>query len=278
MLYTPLSVDVLTQKATTEGTFLALALPAVFPSESPTTSVAKQSESTGLPPSEGSQKTPFGCGCSKCTFFSFIERACPTPIPSASSFPYLDLSGLTHEQQQELRGRLQFESQEIMMQFQNLVSATIKSFKRQCIPPDELVSHVLTLGAFDPVFKESRVPVFHYYFGDLKAAKSVSEIFLILADYFSFFNYHVIERLILSFGTKEDKANLQKYKDCFNQYAKRRIFECPSEFGPVSDADHTNIFVKLDSHYEEYTDEEIKRFCQKLNKTFGLNTFCHPVM
>ena len=50
-------------------------------------------------PSEGSQKTPFGCGCGKCTFFSFIQKGCPTPIPSASSFPYLDLSGLTHDQQ-----------------------------------------------------------------------------------------------------------------------------------------------------------------------------------
>ena len=86
---------------------------------------------TTPPPSEGTEKPPFGCGCGKCTFFSFIERDCPTPIPSASSFPYLDLSGLTHEQQQELRGRLKFESQQIMMQFQDLVSATMNSLIRQ---------------------------------------------------------------------------------------------------------------------------------------------------
>ena len=57
------------------------------------------SEGPTHPLSESSQKPPFWCGCGKCTFFSFIERGCPTPIPSASSFPYLDLSGLTLEMQ-----------------------------------------------------------------------------------------------------------------------------------------------------------------------------------
>ena len=90
-------------------------------SEKPATSSAGSSNS------KVSQKSPFGCGCGKCTFFSFIESGCPSPIPSASSFPYLDLSGLTHEQQQELRGRLRSESREIMIRFQELVSATIES-------------------------------------------------------------------------------------------------------------------------------------------------------
>ena len=149
--------------------------------------------SASPPHSEVSQKTPFGCGCGKCTFYSFIERGCPTPIPSASSFPYLDLSGLTHEQQQELRGRLQFESQEIMIKFQELVSSTIKSLKRRCVPLDDLVSHVMTLGTFEPVFKEPQVPVFCHCLKELKAVDTIPKVFLVLNDYFSFFNYHIIE-------------------------------------------------------------------------------------
>ena len=83
--------------------------------EHPTTSTDRHSSSSTPPPSEESQKLPFGCGCGKCTFLSFIDSGCPNPIPSASSFPYLDLSRLTHEQQQELVGRLKFESRKIMM-------------------------------------------------------------------------------------------------------------------------------------------------------------------
>ena len=224
------------------------------------------SGSTNLPLSEVSQKTPFGCGCSKCTFFSFIQRGCPTPIPSASSFPYLDLSGLTHEQQEELRGKLWSESQEIMIQFQKLVSSTIQSFKRRRVPLDDLVSHVMTLGAFDTVFKESQVPAFRFCFKELKAADTIPKVFMILNDYFSFFNYHIIEHIINTLGTKRDKAKLQRYKEDFIRYAKRRIFECLPEFGSVSDADHADIFVKLDSQYEEYTVIQIEAFRYKLSE------------
>ena len=241
-------------------------------SERPIASTAKHSGCTNTSPSEVSPKPPFGCGCGKCTFFSFIERGCPTPIPSASSFPYLDLSGLTHEQQQELRGRLQFESRNIMVQFQKLVSATIKSFQRRCVPLDDLVSHVMTLGTFDPVFKEPQVPVFCHYFKELKAADTIPKLFIVLNDYFSFFNYHIIEHIIEELGTEEDKVELQKYKECFNQYAKRRVFECLPEFGAVSDAERANIFVKVDSKYDKYTVGEIEEFRHKLSDILGVSS------
>ena len=228
--------------------------------------------STSPLPSERSKKLPFGCGCGKCTFFSFIESGCPTPISSASSFPYLDLSGLTHEQQQELRGRLRTESQKIMIRFQKLVSSTIKSFKKQCVPLDDLVAHVMALGAFDPVFKEPQVPVFRYYFKELKAADTIPKVFIVLNDYFSFFNYHIIQHIIEELGTEEDKAGLQSYKKEFNEYAKRRVFESLPEFGPVSDADHADIFMKVDAQYENFTAAQIEDFRHKLSEILHLSS------
>ena len=224
------------------------------------------------PPSERSQKPPFGCGCGKCTFFSFIQKGCPMPIPSTSSFPYLNLSGLSKQQQQELEGRLRFESREIMMRFQELVSATIKSLITRNVPLDELVSHVMTLGAFDPVFKEPQVPLFQYCFRELKAADTIPKIFLVLKDYFSFFNYDIIGHIVTVLGTEEDKANLQSYKSKFDQYAKRRIYECGPHFGPVSDTDHADVFVKVDSRYDNYTVEEIKGFCNKLSDVLQVSS------
>ena len=240
-------------------------------SENPTTSAARHSSSTGPFPSEGSEKPPFGCGCGKCTFFSFIERGCPTPIPSVSSFPYLDLSGLTYEQQQELRGRLRFESQQIMMQFQKLVSATIKSFIRQKVSVDELVSHVMSLGAFEPTINKTEVPLFQYCSEGLEAADSIPKVFLALKDCLSFFNYHIIEHII-QLGTEEDKTKLQKYKQDFNQYAKRRITECMPEFGPISDADHADIIVKVDLWYETCTVAQIERLRCKLGEVLHLSS------
>ena len=145
------------------------------------------------------------------------------------------------------------------------MSATMNSFIRQKVSQAVLVSHVMTLGAFKPVFKEPQVPLFQYCFQKLEAADSIPKVFLVLKDYFSFYNYHVIEHIIKALGTEGDKAELQRYKEDFNQYAKRRIFECLSEFGPISDADHADIFVKVDLQYENYTVAEIEMFRHKLS-------------
>ena len=151
------------------------------------------------------------------------------------------------------------------------MSATIKSFQRRCVPLDELVSHVMTLGAFDPVFKEPQVPVFRFCFQELKAADTIPKVFLVLNDYFSFFNYHIIEHIIKELGTKTDKSKLRRYKIDFHQYVKRRIFECQPKFGPVSDSDHADIFVKLDSQYDNYTIAQIEGFCHKLSEILNLS-------
>ena len=264
----------LTQEDKKTTTETSLASGPAITSEIPTTSSARCSadDSASPPSSEETQKPPFGCGCGKCTFFSFIERGCPTPIPSASSFPYLDLSGLTHDQQQELRGRLQFESQQIMIQFQELVSAIIESLGIQSVSLDKLVSHVMTLGAFKPVFREPQVPLFQYCFEELKSADTIPKVFWVLKDYFSFFNYHIIEYIVKALGTAEDKAKLQKYKNDFNQYAKRRIFECQSDFGPISDVHHADIFVKVDEQYENYTVAEIGVFRHKLSELLRVSS------
>ena len=158
------------------------------------------------------------------------------------------------------------------MRFQKLVSATIKSFQGRCVPLDDLVSHVMTLGAFDPVFKETQVPLFQCCFQRLEAADTIPKVFLVLKDYLSFFNYHILEQIIEELGTEKDKAELLNYKEDFKQYAKRRIFECLPEFGPVSNIDHADIFVKLDSQYDNYTVAQIEGFRQKLSEILHISS------
>ena len=158
------------------------------------------------------------------------------------------------------------------MQFQELVSATIESLIRRNVPPKKLFSHVMTLGAFGPVFKEPQVPVFCHRFKELKTANTIYDIFLVLNDYFSFFNYQLIEHIIKTLGTRNDKAKLWRYKKDFNQYTKRRFFESLPEFGPVSDADHADVFVKLDSQYDICTIAQIERLRQKLSGILSVSS------
>ena len=124
----------------------------------------------------------------------------------------------------------------------------------------------MTFGTDKPVLKHSQAPpLFNQRLDDLQKSRDLSEVFMGLKDYMSFFNYHLIENIIEALGTKEVKAKLKKYKLKFQQYAKRRIYECPTNLGPVSEADHADIFVKVDSRYENYTVAEIDNFVQELN-------------
>ena len=152
------------------------------------------------------------------------------------------------------------------------MSTIIQSLKSRHVPPDELVSHIMTLGAFDPVMNEPQVPLFKYCFKELKNANTIPKVFLVLKDYFSFFNYDIVEHIIKVLGTDVDKAELQRYKEDFNQYAKRRMYECLPHFGPVSEDNHADIFVKVDSQYDNYTVAEIENFRHKLSEILRVSS------
>ena len=233
----------------------------VFTSEGASVSPRPSSSSQ----SESSQKSPFGCGCGECTFFSFIESGCPNPITSASSFPYLDIGGLTHEQKQILEGRLWCECREIMLKFQHVVSVARKSLMRRGVTVDELLSCLTILEAFDPVKKEKE-PMSPKCYVEVMTADTIPKVFIALSNYVSFFNYDIIDLIVDELGTQEDKQELQKYKDEFQRYAKRRIYQCLPQFGPVSEMGQTDIFVKVDAHYESYTVKELRVFQHRLSE------------
>ena len=221
--------------------------------------------------SEGSQKPPFGCGCGKCTFYSYIESGCPNPIPSASSFPCLDLTRLTRKQQRELQSRLRVESGDIMRKFQHLFSTVYESLRTRNIPVDRLVTHLLSWGAFDPVYEGSQKPVFQTFSEKLQNAESIEMVLFVIRANFSFFNYHVIEHIVNKLGTDQDKDELQNYKDEFDRYSKRRVYECLPVFGSVSETNHADLVLKLDSVYEQFTVEAVEDFQYRLSGILHLS-------
>jgi len=236
-----------------------------FTPETMTTNKAIQTSSMG------SEKPPFGCSCGKCTFFTFMVTGCQKPTPTASSFPYLDPSEVTPEQQKVLRRRLRTESKHINNKFQYLVSTTLTSLKKRHVAVCDFLPHLMTFGTDEPVLKHSQAPVFDQRLNDLQKARDLSEVFMGLKDYMSFFNYHLIEHIVNTLGTEKDKAELKKYKTNFQQYAQRRVYECPQQFGPVSKVGHADIFVKIDSRYENYTVAEIEDFTQELSDLLGVS-------
>ena len=197
-----------------------------------------------------------------------IPTTPPTPPTTTSSFPYLKESGLTPEQQEGLSIRLCVESEDIIRKFWRLHSRVYESLRQRDVPVERLVVHLSSLGAFDPVSKDSQRPVLQTFSQKLQNAKSIENVLLAIKDYFSFFNYHVLEHIVDELGTDQDRVELQNYKKAFDEYSKRRVYECPPEYGPKSNADHADLVVKLDSVYEKFTVKELKKFEYRLSRIF----------
>jgi len=162
-----------------------------------------------------------------------------------------------------------------MIKFQHLFSTVYESLRARNIPVDRLVTHLLSLRAFDPVVKGSQKPLLQTFSKKLKKAESIEKVLWIIEDYFSFFNYHVIDHIVSKLGTDEDKVELRNYKKEFDHYSKRRVYECLPVFGPVSEANHSDLVLKLDSVYEQFTVEAVESFRYRLN---GILHISHGVL
>ena len=200
-----------------------------------------------------------------------LESGSPTPTSVTSSFPYLKVSGLTPEQQDVLRIRLCVESEDIIQKFGHLHSRVYESLCKQKVPVDKLVTHLLSLGAFDPVYKGSQKPALQTFFQQLQNAGNIEKVLFIIRDYISFFNYRVIEHIVNELGTDQDKVELQNYEKEFDEYSKRRVYECPPVYGSKINADHADIVVKVDSVYEEFTVKELQKFQYRLSRILHIS-------
>ena len=199
-----------------------------------------------------------------------LEVGPPTPptTGTTSSFPYLKVSALSPEQQEGLRIRLCVESEDIVHKFWHLHSRVYKSLCERNVPVDKLVAHLLSLHAFDPVYKDSQKPALQPFIKKLRSAKSIEDVLFIIRDYLSFFNYRVIEHIVDGLGTDQDRVELQNYEREFDEYSKRRVYECPPEYGSKSDAEHVDLVMKVDSVFEEFTVKELKKFQYRLGRIF----------
>ena len=186
--------------------------------------------------------------------------------PSTSSFPYLKVSGLTPEQQEGLRIRLCVEAEDMMHKFWHLHSRVYKSLCEQNVAVGRLVAHLLSLHAFDPVYKDSQKPALQTFLQDLQNGGNIEEVLFIIRDCISFFNYHLIEHIVDGLGTDQDRVELQNYEREFDEYSKRRVYECPPVYGAKSDAEHVDLLVKVDSVYEKFTVEELRKFQYRLSR------------
>ena len=152
-----------------------------------------------------------------------------------------------------LEEKLRVESKIIIQSFHILRFKFIDSLEKQRVPVEKLQKY-LKDEINDP----------------LLSGKSTcfEDIENVIRKYTSFFDYQLINYMIKLAGTDEDKESLKEYETDFTHYAQRRVYECPTVFGNP-DTTASELHIKLDSKYDEYTLNELKEFqyrlCLKLN-------------
>ena len=179
------------------------------------------------------------------------------------------MPGASSESYEKLQTRLYSESVSLIESFGRIFNSFFQSLSSRDISIKKIVANLKAFGAFSPVYKGENQSLLRdeLYRLDLDTA-DIDDIKLIVLDYCSFFNHRLISSLVASLGTGDDKQLFEKYEAEFTEYAKRRIYECPSELGKSTNT-NAILTIKLDSHYEQCSLNQLKLleadFCKILN-------------
>ena len=214
-------------------------------------------------------KKLYKCGCEKCT--SKVELGCPNPIPVNDTFPRIsNFKGLSEDEKKVLKARLRTDSKKIMVTFYKLLSSFYDSLTARKVLVQRLVTHLSIINAFDPIGTNPQTPLVQEHSDLLACVTDIEGVIEVIKLYSSFFNYEVLEHMIEHGGTDEDKAKMQKYKEDFIQYSRRRIYECPSYTGCEKKKGHIDMIIKLDSKYDAYALSALQDFRITLGELFRI--------
>lgn len=133
--------------------------------------------------------------------------------PVVEPFLFLNTSGLSASEKDELFGRLLEESIAIRLSFVllqsdieiSLISRNIEALR---------------------IYEEMKSANIHYH-ERITGLVDIPAMMGKLREYLSFFDYSLLEFIVQKFGTSEDQTNLDAYKQSLAEFSQRRIFECP---------------------------------------------------
>ena len=178
-------------------------------------------------------------------------------------FPYLrPNSAIPKDQLLMLKERLYEETDKLKFNFASLMLELKRDLERKRDLDRRLsVEEVVDILVFyDKKFA-----------GVFAECTSFSDVFHKVRDFVSFFDYDLLEHLIDRYGSDAIKKELDKYKDYFLEFSKRRIIECPSNaFSDHNSGSSENVLVLFaDKIIENLTLDELKNFNRRVNKILG---------
>ena len=166
----------------------------------------------------------------------FSEEGCPklkqvsTKEKKKTLFPYLDISGINEADRIDLEARLKSETKEMKLYFAKFTLKVKRSLEKLQISLIAIKDSFLSLEAFTDAIGRKALDVADAQ--EIKVATNLSEIFIVLRKYISFFNYDIIKHIIEEHGAASDQTLLEEYLEKFHSFCRRSVFEVPENLFP----------------------------------------------
>ena len=117
---------------------------------------------------------------------------------------------------------------------------------------DRIVLWLKQLEAYKPLKKALPINL-NDRMGEVHKAEDMVQLFDILSDYWSWYNHHLLENLILQFGSPEDKRRLREYSKGFISFLeKRRLPKSQDKFsfGTGRGKGRKPLLIKVDENWD----------------------------
>ena len=194
----------------------------------------------------------------------------PLDVSIKDTFPCLHVTSLDKSEERSLCFRLWRQSKELRREFSRLCTSTYLSLDRRNVSINKLVICITGDDTLESFVKGQNKSILADRKQELFEAKDISKVWEIASDYFSFFNYYLIEQIIEHFGTAKDKEKLAEYKKSFTEYARRSFRQSPAEYGSQNETDSV-IIIKLGApKYEDSTLGQLEQFIDELSEILKL--------
>jgi hypothetical protein len=172
---------------------------------------------------------------------------------AVASFQHIrEFQGLDEKGREHLEQRLIMESENIQLSFSTLCNKFFDSLDH--IPLKKLVRVLKGFKALKRVNSSKSASVIQSYEYVLENIADIEGVKDLIEEYSTFFDFRPVEYMIQNVGLEKDRQLLEKYKEDFEHYIKRRVFECPCEVGPPEAPNSTQLYVKLESDYDKLID------------------------
>ena len=206
----------------------------------------------------------------ECSTSDDVTSPVSTSASDQNQFPFLKLPAeMSEDARETLYGRLSTEHREMQWKFQRLVTTTRKGVAEKGVTPEQL-SDEICCQSYESQFEKDSKKLLSDSQEEIRKSKSINDAFFIMRNYYSFFNYELIEKIITLFDL--DRSHLSAFEDELRRFCERRVHEFPAKAYGTAMSTDSKLTVVLDSEFDKYTMNSLRSFRHRLGKIFKVSS------